>query len=271
MSVQQLEFSPDGKWVAWAGFESCGPGNRLWRARADGTDRLQLSDFDLECWAPLRWSPDGRHIAFSARVREHGHSRLRLYLVGSDGGRAEPLAPEEGAVLSCDPCWAPDGQSLVYGVANAPEEQLYLRHVDLATRHVTQLPGSKGLRAPKCSRDGRIFADDDASTNNSSGSDKRWFYKLLDPGGAVWNSFSLPEPLDYPNWSRDGRHIYALALQSRRIVRLEPSVSRLETVAEIDTFPLSGALWTGLTPDDSPMIIRDTGQWEIYRLGWEAP
>jgi hypothetical protein len=29
--------------------------------------------------------------------------------------------------------------------------------------------------------------------------------------------------------------------------------------------------WTGLTPDDSPLLLRNVGSEEIYALDWEAP
>jgi hypothetical protein len=29
--------------------------------------------------------------------------------------------------------------------------------------------------------------------------------------------------------------------------------------------------WTGLAPDDSPLLLRDVGSQEIYALDWEAP
>jgi len=31
------------------------------------------------------------------------------------------------------------------------------------------------------------------------------------------------------------------------------------------------AEWTGLAPDDSPLLLRDIGTEEIYALDWEAP
>jgi hypothetical protein len=30
-------------------------------------------------------------------------------------------------------------------------------------------------------------------------------------------------------------------------------------------------LWTGLAPDDSPLLLRDVGVEEIYALDWNAP
>jgi hypothetical protein len=29
--------------------------------------------------------------------------------------------------------------------------------------------------------------------------------------------------------------------------------------------------WFGLTPDDSPLVLRDTGTQEIYALDWQEP
>jgi len=29
--------------------------------------------------------------------------------------------------------------------------------------------------------------------------------------------------------------------------------------------------WSGLAPDDSPLVLRDTSVQEIYALEWEAP
>ncbi|HEY2941881.1 MAG TPA: hypothetical protein VGN09_05570 [Vicinamibacteria bacterium] len=91
---------------------------------------------------------------------------------------------------------------------------------------------------------------------------------MLDAKGEAWTTYALTERIDYPNWSRDGRHIYAIA-RGGRIVRLDLTSGRLETVAETDTFRL-GHAWTGLTPDDSPLVLRDLTQWDICRLDWEV-
>jgi serine/threonine protein kinase len=262
ISAIHVDFSRDGEWVTWVSFNGYGPGNRLWRARTDGTEKIQLSDLDVFDLAPVRWSPDGRQIAFSAMVREGGRPQVRLYVVSGGGGTALPLTNDPGAV---DPCWAPDGQSLLY----TADPERNLRQVSLGTRRVTRVPGSEGLWGPKCARDGRIFAFGQMADPNSPGTDERWVYKVRDAEGEVWTPYVLPERIEYPNWSRDGRHIYAIA-GAGRLVRLELASGRLETVAETDTFRV-GTSWTGLTPDDSPMVLRDLTQWDICRLDWEAP
>jgi eukaryotic-like serine/threonine-protein kinase len=270
MSALQLEYSPDGAWVAWVSFDSYAPMNRLWRARSDGTDKLQLSDLDLDNGNEVRWSPDGRRIAFSAWDRGGGRSRLRIYLAGVDGGAVEPLTSEDPTTQMTDNCWAPDGRSLVYA-SNADQiERRYLRRVDIDTRHVTPVPGSEGLVNAKCARDGRIFSATDLGPATPPRSNERWTYKVLDPERGTWKVYELPESIRYANWSRDGRYVYGMAETPHRIARLELATGRLETVAAIDTLRLAD-LWTGLTPDDSPMVLRDGSQWEIYRLDWDAP
>ncbi len=32
----------------------------------------------------------------------------------------------------------------------------------------------------------------------------------------------------------------------------------------------AGGLWFGVTPDDAPLLLRDTGAPEIYALDWQA-
>jgi hypothetical protein len=47
---------------------------------------------------------------------------------------------------------------------------------------------------------------------NSPEPNKRWTYKgTRDTEGELWTPYALPERIDYPNWSRDSRHIYAIA------------------------------------------------------------
>ena len=53
------------------------PEGNLWRSRADGSDRLQLTFPPLRAGLP-RWSPDGKQIAFTVVLHGQG---LKTYLV----------------------------------------------------------------------------------------------------------------------------------------------------------------------------------------------
>ncbi|HXN51762.1 MAG TPA: protein kinase [Candidatus Acidoferrum sp.] len=59
--ASELDFSRDAQWVTYVRY----PDNTLWRSRADGTDRLQLTYPPMQTHLP-RWSPDGKQIAFLA-------------------------------------------------------------------------------------------------------------------------------------------------------------------------------------------------------------
>ncbi len=63
ISAEGLGFSRDGEWVAYVTL----PDGTLWRSKVDGSQRLQLSFPPMQA-ALARWSPDGKRIAFMARV-----------------------------------------------------------------------------------------------------------------------------------------------------------------------------------------------------------
>jgi Tol biopolymer transport system component len=105
ISAEGLDFSRDGKWVAYVTF----PDGVLWRSRADGSERLQLTNSPRNAALP-RWSPDGKHIAFSGLTPG---KNWNIFLISADGGSPEKLTPSENSEL--DPNWSADGQSLVFG------------------------------------------------------------------------------------------------------------------------------------------------------------
>ena len=100
-----VSFSTDGQWIAYAGF----PDRKLWRARADGSERRELvgGDFDLD---GVAWSPDGRWLSFRSRMAGR---HMKNFLMPSSGGRPEPVTAEdrdEGIAT-----WAPDSRRIVFG------------------------------------------------------------------------------------------------------------------------------------------------------------
>ena len=80
--AHRLEQTRDGKWLDWVDTEG-----RLWRARSDGSEILQLTSADLQVFT-AHWSPDGSRIALMARTRTGAWS---LYQVLADGSDLQPL------------------------------------------------------------------------------------------------------------------------------------------------------------------------------------
>ena len=48
---------------------------------------------------------------------------------------------------------------------------------------------------------------------------------------------------------------------------------KVEQLASLKGFQMTGyfGLWLGIAPDDSPLLLKDTGTQEIVSLDWQAP
>jgi hypothetical protein len=78
----------------------------------------------------------------------------------------------------------------------------------------------------------------------------------------------------FPNWSEHGRYIYVWQFSDRpAVLRLRLSDRKVERVADLKDLPTTGhyGIWLGLAPDDSPILLRDTGSQDIYAADWESP
>jgi Tol biopolymer transport system component len=98
---------------------------------------------------------------------------------------------------------------------------------------------------------------------------------LYDFGTEKWTKL-VDASAGYPNWSRDGRYIYfdGSSASIQAFFRVRISDGKLEEVASLkDVRRAAGAFgdWAGLTPDGSPLVLRDTGTQEIYALDVELP
>jgi hypothetical protein len=76
-------------------------------------------------------------------------------------------------------------------------------------------------------------------------------------------------------WSTNGNFVYFKLLgRHGGIMRVHVKTRNVEQVVGLSNLKntgFSGGLWIGLTPDNSPLLLRDTGTQEIYALDWQAP
>jgi hypothetical protein len=78
----------------------------------------------------------------------------------------------------------------------------------------------------------------------------------------------------YPCWSRDGQYVYFLQMPpDPGVLRVGIRDRKVEQVASLKGFQMTGyfGLWLGIAPDDSPLLLKDTGTQEIVSLDWQAP
>jgi hypothetical protein len=72
----------------------------------------------------------------------------------------------------------------------------------------------------------------------------------------------------------DGSAIVGVNQESHRIERRSLKADRVETIADLTGIPVVahwGAIWMGLAPDGSPLVLRDRSTRELYALDWDAP
>jgi Tol biopolymer transport system component len=265
ISAADVDFSRDREWITYV----LVPEGTLWRSRVDGSERVQLTISPMRASMP-RWSPDGKGIAF-AGLKPGGS--WSLYLVPADGGEAEQLFRDNKFYE--DPNWSPDGSRLVFGESAVAPKAIHI--LDLQSRRVTDLPGSKGLFSPRWSPDGNfILALTATIPLLPQPRSQPLPTKLMafDLHQQKWQELCESRLIAYPTFSRNGKYIY-FSDSSSLFYRIDRGTGKIETVANID---VPGGikmgdfwLWTGLAPDDSPLLVRDASTEEIYALDVDFP
>jgi Tol biopolymer transport system component/DNA-binding winged helix-turn-helix (wHTH) protein len=258
ISAQGVNFSKDGAWMTYVTF----PQGELWRCKRDGSERLQLT-FPPTIVHDPHWSPDGKRIVYSGF---QAGGKWQLYLVSADGGASQRLLPESEAGI--DPTWSPDGNSILFGQLPGPDStgvKTILQIYNLQTQRASVVPGSEGLHSPRWSPDGRYISASYATNNRQV---------LFDFMTQKWTEQTAMFT-GWQSWSRDSKYVYFLAGTPNfdGVFRVAVSDNKLEKIVDLKDFHSAGTFgaWLSLTPDDDPLVLRDTGPPEIYALSWDAP
>jgi len=263
ISAGDVDFSRDRKWVTFVSY----PDDTLWRSKADGSERLQLTYAPMRTGVP-HWSPDGQQIAFSGITPG---KPWKIFLISKDGGTPTSVSVDEDA-QEADPAWSPDGKSLAFGHGGPPAtvEHTFIEVFDVQTHQTSQLVGSRGVFACRWSPDGRYIV---GLSNDSQR------LLVLDFRTKQWRELAHSNSIGYLAWSADSRYVYLDTLFERNPVyrRVHVPDGKTETIVDmkrIRTFPTQfGGLgsWTGLGPGDTPLFVRDTSAQEIYALDLKLP
>ncbi|HUN63431.1 MAG TPA: protein kinase [Candidatus Sulfotelmatobacter sp.] len=255
ISAEHVSFSKDGQWVAYVTF----PQGTLWRSKLDGSQRLQLTYPPLYVSLP-RWSPDGKQIAFFSTT---AGKPAKIFIVSPEGGAVQELLPDDKQA-EADPHWSPDGTSLVFGGLYG-SAVTGIRILDLKTNQVSTVPGSEQLFSPRWSPDGRYIL--------AISSDSQTLL-VYDRSKLVWSKIVHERNVSFPNWSKDSQYIYFLSWpENPGIFRIHLTDHALERIADLKDFHPTGYWddWMGMDPDDSPLLLRDTGLQDVYALDCEYP
>ena len=108
-------WSPDGRRIAYWTDSPEGSDWALMTMDGDGMDKRQIVTVEFVDPPPVRWSPDGRHLAFVRFHHEYatptseGVWEHAIYVVGADGSSPTRLAP-----TSSPPLWSHDGNRVFF-------------------------------------------------------------------------------------------------------------------------------------------------------------
>ena len=251
LSADSVRFSKDGQWVSYSAY----PETTLWKSKADGSQRIQLTYPPLAALLPS-WSPDSKQIVFyGIPPSQIG----KMYIVSADGGTPRELIPDDPE-NKYDTDWSADGTRIVF--ANGPANpNSSIRILDVKTNQLSSLPDSTGLYSPRWSPNGRYII--------AMNFDSR-VLMLFDFQTQKWQELARVT-MGFPNWSKNSDYVYFLHEENQpSVMRVHLTDHKVERVADLKNFRQAGFfnVWLGMAPDDSPLLLRDTGTQEVYALDW---
>jgi Tol biopolymer transport system component/DNA-binding winged helix-turn-helix (wHTH) protein len=250
-----VTFSKSGEWIAYLDRQDL----TVWRVKIDGSEKSQISFAPMEADG-LTLSPDEKW--FAVRGRTPGKP-WRIYLFPVDGGEAKMLVPSE--TDQGIPTWSPDGTRIAFGdippVHDVASGAQAIHILKLSDHTLSELPGSQGFWTARWSPDGHSLS---ALTIEGER------LVIYDFGTKKWRSTEA-ENVNNPTWSRDGKYIYFdTEGRDRALRRVRAADGHVDQLVDLRAYPNLGWWWSGVAPDNSPVILRNLGSTEIYSLVLES-
>jgi len=257
-SVVSIDYSPDGKWMAYVTH----PDGVLWRSRADGSERRQLTHPPIVASLP-KWSPDGQQIAF-AEIRIG--QPMQIELIPSEGGTPREVYPEGRNQGS--PAWSADRKSLIFGrlpwLEIGQKLPIRLAKFDFRTHQLAEIPGSEDMFLPAMSPDGRFLAALHTVASYVA------VYEFATDKWTVLERDSAYRPV----WARDSSAIYYITHQ-QEVQRYHAVTRKVESIVQLpdrgQSFGVYGAFleafdFLAIGRDDQLLWVRDQRSSQIYAV-----
>ena len=246
VSMLGFVISPDRQWMAYSEY----PSRHLWKSRLDGSERVQLTS----SYAIMQqWSPDGKWLAYT--------DWYNVYLVSAAGGAPQKLTPNEAEGVA--PSWFADGKSIAFSNFPDPDKPFKIHVIDLATRRISDMPGTDRYIAPSWSPDWKYMV---AVAQNPSR------MVLYTAQTKTWKDlYTFDVPWGYWTWAADSKSIYMGLIQgSNGIYQLTVPRADWKQLCGLEGVndPQSADSIMSLTPDGQPAIMSRTGVGQIYSLRW---
>ena len=248
LSAFNPTFSSDGTWLAYSAADGT-----LWRSRADGSERLQLTFPPVAIWNPAI-SPDGKRVAYGTAEG--------VLLVSMGGGEPRKMIDHPVGGLS----WSPDGNFLIFNDGTLSWQTPEIKLLDVRNGQVSPIPG--GQLNPQWVAPGKIIA----------GRRDMLVLQIYDVSTQQWSDLTKPEDGPVVNWAHApdfSYFYYTTSGQNARLVRVRSADLQPEVVASRKDIHLPVGSGTtaamGVAPDGSPIFTYSVGTEEIYALSVKWP
>jgi Tol biopolymer transport system component len=243
----QLEISPDGTAIAARVRTSSGIDTWLIPAPLPGAPRKFI-----EAAAGLRWSPDGRRVAY---FRTGQYAGEPLFVADADGTNRVEIVPARGGMHLHRPAWSHDGR-YVYFVLTATrfdQEPAGIFRVAATGGAIEPvIPTSRRALDPLPMPDGAglIYA-----ANPTTADLDLWWRPLAGSSGAVRLTTGVGEYAE-PRMAADGRRMVATLLDVRQwLVRFPVGNGKNAPIAGLKTLATDAVMLTrGDTGDVDPAM-----------------
>jgi Tol biopolymer transport system component len=175
----------------------------LWTVPAGGGAPVRITRTPLAHESDPAWSPDGRSVAFARRPARSTTSDI--WVMNSNGSRAQRLTHDQDGPIDREPAWSPDGSHIVWvrSIALRSSSELWVMRADGSDKHRLVAGAAFHYDAsPDWSPDGRRIV----FTSNRGGGFPQIFTVESD-GSDLTRLTRGPGMNGSPAWSPDGRRI----------------------------------------------------------------
>ena len=222
-------------------------------ARGGQAKRLTLSQTTV-FGEPLAWAPDGRRIAFVARVSNGSRQVKQIFIANADGtGSRQVTTASENDATS--PAWSPDGNTLAY----------FDNGVGAWGINLVDTDGASSMRIPNTTRlaVGRPtwspLGTEIAFTGRGETPESQGLYTIRTDGSGL-RQITPNHVLRDPAWSPDGtviayaQNIAGVGGDARRIGLIEPDGMNQRFLSEPDGFHS----WPSWSPGGHAIVFQSS-------------
>lgn len=262
------EWSPDGKWIAFASDRT--DKRQLYLIDPRGGEARAITNVE-DGVGGFSWSPDGKQIAFTMtdpktdarkdRDKKYGeydvvdtdYRMTHIHVIDVDPAASEPAKPKRltsGAFTVGSASWSPDGTSIAFDHRVDPNPN------NSNTADISILTVADGAIRKLVTQDGPdsnpVWSPDGKSIAFQSSMASQWFFYTNNriavvpaAGGAVKSiSDTFDEQPSIVGWSPNGLLFTGLEKTSSRLYRLDPANGRLTPLSDATGASLGGFSFT---------------------------